>query len=182
MVTDSARLFSFEDLDPGLIKKASRIQLVGTDIDGVWTDARMYYSTSGDVIKGYSTYDGYGVSLLRQAGIPTVIMTGENCETVRLRAEKLRIEWLYMGETEKLKRLQYLCTRLNIPLSKTAYIGDDLNDLETLAAVGLSAMPPNSPVLNQFTPDFITTRSGGNGAFRDLSDLILYSRNNIKTL
>ena len=152
---------------------AKNIKLVGTDIDGVWTDARMYYSADGDIMKSFSTYDGMGVQLLRDAGIPLIIMTGENTEIVAKRAQKLGIDRIFQGENEKLKRLKEVCTELGITLDEVAYIGDDVNDLDVLRAVGLSAMPPNSPILNQFTPDYLTTRSGGDGAFRDFVDFIL---------
>jgi YrbI family 3-deoxy-D-manno-octulosonate 8-phosphate phosphatase len=152
---------------------AKNIKLVGTDIDGVWTDARMYYSTEGDVMKSFSTYDGMGVKLLREAGIPLIIMTGENTKIVAKRAQKLGIDRIFQGENEKLKRLKEVCAELGITLDEVAYIGDDVNDLDVLRAVGLSAMPPNSPILNQFTPDYLTTRSGGDGAFRDFVDFIL---------
>jgi len=149
------------------------IKLVGTDIDGVWTDARMYYSADGDIIKSFSTYDGMGVQLLREAGIPLIIITSENTEMVAKRAQKLGINRVYQGENEKLKCLKEVCVELDITLDEVAYIGDDVNDLDVLRAVGLSAMPPNSPILDQFTPDHSTTRSGGDGAFRDFVDFIL---------
>ena len=152
---------------------AKNIKLVGTDIDGVWTDARMYYSTAGDVMKSFSTYDGMGVKLLREAGIPLLIMTGEDTKIVAKRAQKLGIDRIFQGENEKLKRLKEICSELKISLDEVAYIGDDVNDLDVLKSVGLSAMPPNSPILNQFTPDYLTTRSGGDGAFRDFVDFIL---------
>ena len=152
---------------------AKNIKLVGTDIDGVWTDARMYYSADGDIIKSFSTYDGMGVQLLREAGIPLIIMTGENTEIVAMRAQKLGIDRIFQGENEKLKRLKEVCSELDITLDEVAYIGDDVNDLDILRAVGISAMPPNSPILDKFSPDYLTTRSGGNGAFRDFVDFIL---------
>jgi len=152
---------------------AKNIKLVGTDIDGVWTDARMYYTADGDMMKSFSTYDGMGVQLLREAGIPLIIITGENTETVARRAKKLGIDRVFQGENEKLKRLKEVCVELDINLDEVAYIGDDVNDLDVLRAVGLSAMPPNSPILDQFNPDYLTTRSGGDGAFRDFVDFIL---------
>ena len=152
---------------------AKNIKLVGTDIDGVWTDARMYYSADGDIIKSFSTYDGMGVQLLREAGIPLIIMTGENTEIVAMRAQKLGIDRIFQGENEKLKRLKEVCAELDITLGEVAYIGDDVNDLDILRAVGISAMSPNSPILDQFSPDYLTNRSGGNGAFRDFVDFIL---------
>jgi YrbI family 3-deoxy-D-manno-octulosonate 8-phosphate phosphatase len=152
---------------------AKNIKLVGTDIDGVWTDARMYYSADGDIMKSFSTYDGMGVQLLREAGIPLIIMTGEDTEIVAMRAQKLGIDRIFQGENEKLNRLKEVCAELDITLGEVAYIGDDVNDLDILRAVGISAMPPNSPILDQFSPDYLTNRSGGNGAFRDFVDFIL---------
>ena len=152
---------------------AKNIKLVGTDIDGVWTDARMYYSGDGDIMKSFSTYDGMGAQLLKEVGIPLIIMTSEETEIVAKRAQKLGINRVYQGEKEKLKCLKEVCIELDITLDEVAYIGDDVNDLDVLRAVGLSAMPPNSPILNQFNPDYLTTRSGGDGAFRNFVDFIL---------
>ena len=152
---------------------AKNIKLVGTDIDGVWTDARMYYSADGDIMKSFSTYDGMGVKLLREAGIPLIIMTGEDTKIVTKRAKKLGINFIFQGENEKLRRLKEVCKELDITLDEVAYIGDDVNDLDVLQAVGISAMPPNSPILDQFNPDYLTTRCGGDGAFRDFVDFIL---------
>ena len=152
---------------------AKNIKLVGTDIDGVWTDARMYYSADGDIMKSFSTYDGMGVKLLREAGIPLIIMTGEDTKIVTKRAKKLGIDFIFQGENEKLRRLKEVCKELDITLDEVAYIGDDVNDLDVLQAVGISAMPPNSPILDQFNPDYLTTRCGGDGAFREFVDFIL---------
>ena len=152
---------------------AKNIKLVGTDIDGVWTNSRMYYSADGDIMKSFSTYDGMGVQLLREAGIPVIIMTGENTKIVARRAQKLGINRIFQGENKKLKRLKEVCSELNITLDEVAYLGDDINDLEVLRAVGISGMPPNSPILDQFDSDYITTRAGGDGAFRDFVDFIL---------
>ena len=152
---------------------AKNIKLVGTDIDGVWTDARMYYSADGDIMKSFSTYDGMGVKLLREAGIPLIIITGEDTEIVTKRAQKLGIDFIFQGENEKLRRLKEVCKELDITLDEVAYIGDDVNDLDVLQAVGISSMPPNSPILDQFNPDYLTTRCGGDGAFRDFVDFIL---------
>lgn len=158
------------------IEKAKKIKLVATDIDGVWTDAKMYYSPQGDYLKAFSTYDGMAVKLLREKQIPVVIMTGENSNIVIRRAEKLKIEHIFLGETEKLEKLKELSSQFNILLEEVAYIGDDINDLEVLRAVGLSAMPCSSPILNEFSPDLITERQGGDGAFREFADLILKYR------
>ena len=152
---------------------AKNIKLVATDIDGVWTDARMYVTTEGDWMKAFSTYDGMAVSMLQKKGIIVAILTSENTDIVLARAEKLNIDEVYVEEHEKLKSLIYLSKKYEISMDEVAYIGDDINDLEALKAVGLSALSANSPIQDQFTPNYITKRNGGEGAFREFSDLIL---------
>jgi len=154
-------------------KNAKMIKLIATDIDGVWTDAKMYYTDSGDFMKAFSTYDGMAVSLLNKINIDVAILTSENSNIVKRRAKKLNIKHVYINENEKLLRLKYLCNKLNISLKNVAYIGDDLNDIDVLKEVAISAMPINSPILELFKPDYITKRKGGDGAFREFADLII---------
>jgi len=156
-----------------LIKKAHKIKLVGTDIDGVWTDSKMYVTPDGEWMKAFSTYDGMATAMLKEKGIIVAILTGENSDVVIARAEKLQIDEVYVDEHEKLKRLIYLTKKYDITMDEVAYIGDDINDLEVLKVVGFSALAGNSPIQDQFTPDYVTTRHGGNGAFREFADIIL---------
>ena len=156
-----------------LNEKAKKIKLVGTDIDGVWTDSKMYVTPEGEWMKAFSTYDGMATAMLKEKGIIVAILTGENSDVTIARAEKLQIDEVYVDEHEKLKRLTYLTKKYNITMDEVAYIGDDVNDLEVLKAVGLSALAGNSPIQDQFTPDYVTTRHGGNGAFREFADIIL---------
>ena len=156
-----------------LTEKARKIKLVGTDIDGVWTDSKMYVTPEGEWMKAFSTYDGMATAMLKEKGIIVAILTGENSDVVIARAEKLQIDEVYVDEHEKLKRLTYLTKKYDITMDEVAYIGDDVNDLEVLKAVGFSALAGNSPIQDQFTPDYVTTRHGGNGAFREFADIIL---------
>ena len=156
-----------------LIEKARKIKLVGTDIDGVWTDSKMYVTPEGEWMKAFSTYDGMATAMLRDKEIIVAILTGENSDVVIARAEKLQIDEVYVDEHEKLKRLTYLIKKYDITMDEVAYIGDDVNDLEVLETVGFSALAGNSPIQDRFTPDYITTRHGGNGAFREFVDIIL---------
>jgi len=159
-----------------LIKKAQKIKLVGTDIDGVWTDSKMYVTPDGEWMKAFSTYDGMATAMLKDKGIIVAILTGENSDVVLARAEKLKIDEVYVDEHEKLKRLTYLTKKYEISMDEVAFIGDDVNDLDVLNVVGLSAMAGNSPILDRFSPDYVTTRHGGNGAFREFADIILNAR------
>ena len=154
-------------------KKNLTIKLVATDIDGVWTDAKMYYTQNGDFMKSFSTYDGMAVQLLREKNIETIILTSENSEIVLKRAKKLGIKNVHINEHNKLDRLKKICNARKIPLNKVAYIGDDINDIELLGKVGFSALASNSPIKNKIKVDYITKRKGGDGAFREFVDLIL---------
>ena len=151
----------------------NNIKLVATDIDGVWTDAKMHYTEEGDYIKSFSTYDGMGVQLLRENNIDTAIITSEDSNIVLQRAKKLKIKNVTIGEKNKLERIKKICSDKKIDLSEVAYIGDDINDIEVLKAVGFSALASNSPIKEKIRVDYITTRKGGDGAFREFVDLIL---------
>ena len=164
-------------MDSQFIIKSKKIKVIATDIDGVWTDSSMYYTSVGEHMKCFSTYDGMGVQMLREVGIPTIILTSENSEIVLRRAEKLQINQVYINEKQKLNRMNQICNELEIRIDEVAYIGDDLNDLDLLRKVGLSGMPKNSPILDIFSPDYITQRSGGKGAFREFIDQIINAKN-----
>ena len=151
----------------------NNIKLVATDIDGVWTDAKMHYTENGDFMKSFSTYDGMAVQLLKEKNIDTVIITSENSEIVIQRAKKLNIKNVTIGEKNKLERIKKICADKKINLDEVAYIGDDINDIDILREVGFSALTSNSPIKNKIKVDYITNRKGGDGAFREFVDLIL---------
>ena len=148
-------------------------KLVITDIDGVWTDGGMYYTADGDVMKLFCVKDGWGVSMLRHHGIPTVIMTGENSPIVPKRAQKLHIERCYIGVQDKLALAKELCAELGLSLKDIAAIGDDINDVRLLREVGFSASPHNTPDYIKREVDYVCQTSGGHGAFRELVEHIL---------
>lgn len=148
-------------------------KLVITDIDGVWTDGGMYYTATGDTAKRFCVKDGWGVIFLHKLGIPIAIMTGENSEIVSQRACKLKISRCYLGVKDKLALATGLCEELGITLTDVAFIGDDINDLPLLKAVGLSACPANTPDYVKCHVTLQLKTSGGYGAFRDFIETIL---------
>ena len=158
------------------MNKIKNIKLVVTDIDGVWTDAKMHYTNDGDFMKSFSTYDGMAVQILREKGLETVIITSENSKIVLERAKKLKIKNIVLNEKNKLKKLKEICASKKISLKEVAYIGDDLNDVEVLENVGLSALSNNSPIKDKVNVDYVTVRKGGDGAFREFADLIIKER------
>ena len=158
-----------------LVVKAKKIKLIATDIDGVWTDSKMYYTPDGVFMKSFSTYDGMGADLLIKNNFIVSMITSEyeNIEILLARAKKLNIKEVYTNEKNKLKRINYLAEKYNLTSENIAYIGDDINDLDALQFAGLSASPPNAPILDFFQPDLVTSRKSGMGAFRDLAELIM---------
>jgi len=142
------------------------IKLFITDIDGVWTDGGMYYDETGNEFKKFNTADSAGVLLLRMLKIPVAIITGENTNIVKRRAEKLKIDYLFMGVSNKLEVAKELCSSLKIAMENVAYIGDDINDIELLKATGLSAAPDNAPGYIKSMVHWQIPVKGGNGAFR----------------
>ena len=166
-------------MNQNILDKSKNIKLVATDIDGVWTDSKMYYTEQGLFMKSFSTYDGMAANLLLKNNFILAMLTSEyeHLDILHTRAKKLHIQEIYTNEHNKLKRLQYLVKKYNLNSENVAYIGDDLNDLDALKFSGLSASPLNSPILEHYKPHFITTRKGGDGAFRELAELILKAQN-----
>lgn len=150
-----------------------QIRLFATDVDGVLTDAGMYYSESGDEWKKFNTRDGMGIKLLQRAGLITAIVTQERTRLVARRAEKLAIPELHQGVMDKLSVIRDMAERHGISLRQIAYIGDDVNDLEALKAVGFSATPADGLPQVREVVDYICRLKGGEGAVRELADMIL---------
>ena len=117
-----------------------------SDVDGTLTDGGMYYSENGDELKKFNTRDGMGFQLLREVGIKTGIITSEDTKMVENRAKKLNVDFLYQGKRDggKLAAAKEICARLGITLDEVAYIGDDVNCMELLKAVGVKACPADA--------------------------------------
>jgi 3-deoxy-D-manno-octulosonate 8-phosphate phosphatase (KDO 8-P phosphatase) len=150
-----------------------RIRLFATDVDGVLTDAGMYYAESGEEWKKFNTRDGMGIKLLQRAGIITAIVTQERTKLVARRAEKLTIPELHQGVMDKLSLVREMAARYGFTLSQVAYIGDDINDLETLKAVGFSATPADGMPQVAAVVDYVCQKKGGEGAVREIIEMIL---------
>ncbi|WP_090897514.1 KdsC family phosphatase [Candidatus Nitrospira nitrificans] len=150
--------------------------MFATDVDGVLTDAGMYYSESGDEWKKFNTRDGMGIKLLQKAGLITAIVTQERTRLVARRAEKLAIPELHQGVMDKLSVIRDMAMRHDISLRQVAYIGDDVNDIEALKAVGLSAAPADGLPQVLKVVDYVCRQKGGEGAVRELAEMLLEVR------
>jgi YrbI family 3-deoxy-D-manno-octulosonate 8-phosphate phosphatase len=154
----------------------NNIRLFATDVDGVLTDAGMYYSESGDEWKKFNTRDGMGIKLLQKAGLITAIVTQERTKLVARRGEKLAIPEVHQGVMDKLSLVREMASRHGLTLEQVAYIGDDINDLETLKAVGFSATPADGMPEIMAEVDYVCHKKGGEGAVREVVELLLKAR------
>jgi N-acylneuraminate cytidylyltransferase len=155
------------------VKTIKRIKCVLTDSDGVLTDGGMYYSENGDELKKFNTKDGMGFKLLKEAGIITGIITGENIELVRRRAEKMKVDEVYLGIQDKMKILNEICSKYDLNYEEIAYIGDDINDLEVIKTVGLGCTVHDGMKCVKDIANVITKAKGGEGAVREIVEMIL---------
>lgn len=157
-----------------LSSKVIKIKLVLTDCDGVLTDAGVYYSARGEEMKKFSIRDGMGLERLRNlVNIETGIVTGELSPSVKKRAEKLKIKELHLGIKNKVLILNEILKRKNLIAENIAFIGDDVNDLEIMKLVGLTACPSDAIDEVKNISDYICISRGGYGAFREFAELII---------
>lgn len=151
-------------------RETKNIKLFVSDVDGVMTDAGMYYSEKGDELKKFNTHDGMAFQILREKGIKTAIITSEETSIVKRRAKKLKVDYLFQGKRHngKLEAVKKICIEEGIKLKNVAYIGDDINCFELLSNVGYAACP--SDALNEIRsiPNIkIMTKKGGEGVVRE---------------
>lgn len=155
------------------------IRMFVTDVDGVLTDAGMYYSESGDELKKFNTRDGLGMRVLQEAGIVVGIITSEKTQLVERRAAKLKVDFLIQGVTNKHEHLRNECLSRGLDFAEVAYIGDDINDLKCLQAVGWSACPMDAAVAVKKNVRTVLPIAGGQGAVRAFAEMILFEGGNV---
>ena len=159
--------------------RAARIALVIADNDGVMTDGTVYVSASGEEMKAYSVRDGMGVERLRQAGIATAILTREAPALVSRRAQKLELRHLWTAVRDKRAHLPRVLEDARASLDQLAYVGDDLNDLdiiEAIGGVGLTAAPADAMPRVRDAVHYVCDAPGGRGAFREVAEWLLCLR------
>ena len=150
------------------------IKLFVMDVDGTLTDGKINCSADGELFKSFSVKDGYAIAnILPKYGIIPVIITGRKSEIVEYRAKELKITELYQGISDKLSILEQVISKYSCTWDDVAYIGDDLNDIECIKKVGLSACPSDSIFEVIDCVDYVCKNIGGNGAVREFIDTII---------
>jgi 3-deoxy-D-manno-octulosonate 8-phosphate phosphatase (KDO 8-P phosphatase) len=162
---------------PALIARAKKIRVLLMDVDGVLTDGRIWLLSRRDgtasEIKGFSAYDGAGLKLARAAGLRTGLITGRESSAVTQRARECEIEFVYQHRATKLGALEEILKATGASSNEVAYVGDDLPDLPVLQRVGLAAAVANAVPEVKRAAHFVTSRSGGEGAVREVIELIV---------
>ena len=153
--------------------KLPQVKMFLTDSDGCLTDGGMYYSENGDELKKFNTKDGMGFELLKKSGIITGIITGEDRELVKKRADKLKLDICEMGVGDKLSCINEMCRRYKIDINNVLYIGDDINDLEAISKVGVGCCVSNAHVSLKSVAKYVSNVKGGEGAIREIADWVL---------
>lgn len=153
--------------------KCKKIKLVLTDVDGVLTDGGRYFSDKGEIMKKFHVRDGMGINILLRNGIKTAIVTKENSKIVKKWAKEMNVSKTYSGIKNKEKELGKICKYYKILPSEIAFIGDDVNDIELMKKIGFSATPSDGILQVKQIVNYVCKSSGGNGALREIIDLIL---------
>jgi len=153
-----------------------RIKALVLDVDGVLTDGGMYYGPAGEGLKRFNVKDGLGLRLIVESGLVVALISGENSEILRRRAEKLKLENVFVGVEDKLATLKQFLASKKVALEDVAYVGDDLNDLEALKAVGLPIAVADAVPQVRKAARWVATRRGGDAAVREVCDALLAVR------
>jgi 3-deoxy-D-manno-octulosonate 8-phosphate phosphatase (KDO 8-P phosphatase) len=162
---------------PSVTARAKKIRVLIMDVDGVLTDGRIWLMSRRDgtasEIKGFSAYDGAGLKLARAAGLRTGIITGRESTAVAVRARECEIEFVYQHRSTKMGSFEEILQLTGADTSEVCYVGDDLPDIPVLERVGLAAAVANAAPEVKRAAHFVTARSGGDGAVREVIELIV---------
>lgn len=156
--------------------KARQVRMMIFDVDGILTDGRLVFGPQGETLKIFHVLDGHGIKLLQESGIQTAIISARKSDMVMRRAEDLGIGHIQLGIQDKLSAFTALLSKTGMTAANCGYIGDDVIDLPILTRVAFSASVPNGHVEVRSRVDYVTEAAGGNGAVREVCDLILHAQ------
>jgi 3-deoxy-D-manno-octulosonate 8-phosphate phosphatase (KDO 8-P phosphatase) len=164
------------------LPQARQVQLLLLDVDGVLTDGRITYFSGGGEAKSFNTQDGLGIKLLQESGVAVGIITARSSEAVERRARDLKLAHVFQGKQDKLTVYESILKETGLRPPQTAYMGDDLMDLPILNRVGLAAAPANAVAEIRQRVHYTAERGGGQGAVREICDLILEAQGNLERM
>ncbi|AAV81243.1 3-deoxy-manno-octulosonate-8-phosphatase KdsC [Idiomarina loihiensis] len=166
----------YGDIEKSLFKRFSEIKLLVLDVDGVFSDGRIYLGNDGEELKAFHTRDGFGMKALKKSGVETAVITGRTSRIVEHRMEHLDVGFIYQGQNDKTAAFDELLTKLGLSAEQVAYVGDDTPDLALIKAAGLGIAVQDAHASVQQQADYISRCHGGHGAVREVCDLIMLSQ------
>ena len=165
-----------------MLLRAKRVKVVFFDVDGVLTDGGLLYSETGETLKRFHTLDGHGLKMLQKAGITPAVITGRDSAPLRTRLQALGITEVHFGTEDKRPAAEATLAALGLDWSQAAAMGDDWPDLPMMRRAALACAPANAHAEALASAHFVTTRTGGYGAVRELCDLLLTASGHYATL
>ncbi len=166
----------YGSVNADVYETARSIKLLICDVDGVFSDGRVYMGNQGEELKAFHTRDGYGIKSIMNAGIQVAVITGRQSQIVANRMQALGVDLVYQGQDNKLKAYSDICEKLNVAPQQTAYVGDDLIDWPVMEKVALKVCVADGHPLLAQRANYVTHINGGYGAVREVCDLLLQAR------
>ena len=159
-----------------ILDKASKIELVIFDVDGVMTDGSLFMGDDGQEYKAFNSLDGHGMRMLQEGGINAAIITGRKSNVVEHRMKDLGVTRVYQGYRDKIPAYESLISDVGLDIEQVAYVGDDVVDLPIMTRVGFAIAVQDAHPYVKKHAHWITQNVGGHGAVRDVCELILEAR------
>ena len=156
-----------------IMERFSQIKLLSLDTDGVLTDGGIYFTDSGEELRKFNVKDGVGIKRLREAGVKIAIITSSSTPSIAHRGRRLGVDFIFLDCEDKLSTLISICDEMKIDLDQVGHLGDDLNDIPVLNAVGCPMAVADAVESVLATVSYVTKKDGGEGAVREISDLIV---------
>ncbi|MGZ8095655.1 MAG: 3-deoxy-manno-octulosonate-8-phosphatase KdsC [Methylosarcina sp.] len=165
-----------------VIEKAKKIKLLILDVDGVLTDGKLFFDNQGNEYKSFHVRDGFGLKLLRMTGVEVAVISGRKSTSVDLRMKNLDIEHVYQGHENKQAAFEEIIGKMNVTPDQVAFVGDDLVDLLIMSRVGLAVTVDDANFAVKQRADWCTRMPGGQGAVREVCDLIMQAQGHFEGL
>jgi 3-deoxy-D-manno-octulosonate 8-phosphate phosphatase (KDO 8-P phosphatase) len=163
-------------INDDIIEKAKKLKLLILDVDGVLTDAKLFFDNDGNEYKAFHARDGHGIKLLQQTGVQVAVISGRKSNSVALRMKNLGIEHVYQGHENKISAFYEIIEKIAISPEQAAHVGDDLLDLPLMRRVGLAIAVQDANFAVKQYADWCTSLAGGCGAVREVCDLIMQAQ------
>jgi len=160
--------------------KAARVRLAVFDVDGVMTDGRLYLGPDGTEMKIVHVHDGLGLQRLQAAGVTAAAVSKRRSPAMAERFEQLGLTHVHLGAEDKREAFEELLEGLAVAPEETAVMGDDLPDLPLMRRAGLALAVANAVPTVREQADWVSTKTGGDGAVREACELIIAAREDLE--